>query len=75
MLPELTGLPLEDAEAALRAEGIEYRLRRTASPFGHARAQDRTERNYAVRFEQGELTYASFPVLSITTEEPQEGRT
>ena len=73
MLPELTGLTLEAAEAALRREGIAYTLCRTAAPFGqHAVSRDQIERDYAVRFEQGELTYASFPVLSMT-DGPREG--
>ena len=72
MLPELTGLTLEAAEAALRMEGIPYTLRRTAAPFGRAPEQNKHYQNYAVRFEQGELTYASFPVLS-ETDGPEEG--
>ena len=63
MLPELTGLPLEAAERILR---------KTASPYHHAPVQGTINQNYAVRFEQGELTYASFPVL-IKTDTPREG--
>ena len=72
MLPELTGLTLEEAEAILREAGITYTLRRTETPFHHQPAQEKHYQNYAVRFDGGELTYASFPVLSIT-DKPQEG--
>ena len=72
MLPELTGLTLEAAEAALRREGIAYTLRRTAAPFGRWPEPDKIYQNYAVRFEQGELTYAILPVLSMTGG-PREG--
>ena len=72
MLPELTGLPLEAAERILREAGIAYTLRKTASPYHHAPVQGTIDQNYAVRFEQGELTYASFPVL-IKTDTPREG--
>lgn len=60
----LTGLPLEEAEAALCAEGIAYTLRKTETPFRHPDLPDKIYHNYAVRFERGELTYASFPVAS-----------
>ena len=72
MQPELTGMPLQAAEALLREAGIEYILRRTSTPFAHASAQKKNNCDYAVRFDQGELTYASFPVLSVK-DEPQEG--
>ena len=75
MPAEVTGLPLAEAETVLRAAGIGYTLKRTAAPFGRGPEAGKRYRDYAVRFEQGELTYASFPVLSIMTEEPQEGRT
>ncbi len=72
MLPELTGLTLEAAEAALQAEGIAYTLRKTAAPFTRGSAPEKPTQNYAVRFDQGELTYASFPVLSMM--ESREGQ-
>ena len=56
MLPELTGMPLQDAEALLREAGVEYTLRRTSTPFAHAYAQKKNNCDYAVRFDQGELT-------------------
>lgn len=73
MLPELTGLTLEAAEAALRAEGIRYTLRKTVALFGRGSAPEKPTQDYAVRFDQGELTYASFPVLSMT-DESREGK-
>ena len=72
MLPELTGMTLEAAEAALQAEGIAYSLRRTVAPFSRGSSPEKVTKNYAVRFDQGELTYASFPVLS--PEGPREGQ-
>ncbi len=73
MQTELTGLTLEAAEAVLRESGINYTLRRTETPFHHQPTQGKYYKNYIVRFDGGELTYASFPVLSIA-EELQEGR-
>ena len=45
MLPELTGLTLEAAEAALRREGIAYTLCRTAAPFGRRPEPDKIYQN------------------------------
>ena len=73
MLPELTGLTLQAAQEELSKAGITYTLRKTSTPFSHTPAQTKIYQDYAVRFEQGELTYASFPVLSMT-EEPREGK-
>ena len=73
MLPKVVGLPLDEAEAVLCAAGVSYTLCRTQSPFSHAAERDKIYRDYAVRFEQGELTYASFPVLSIS-DRPREGQ-
>ena len=74
MLPELTGLALETAEAILREAGVNYTLRNTETPFNRHSAQGKQFKNYAVRFDGGELTYASFPVLSIN-DGSQEGQT
>ena len=65
MLPELAGLALEKAEAILRETGVNYTLRKTETPFNRHAPQGMQYVNYAVRFDGGELTYASFPVLSI----------
>ncbi len=73
MLPELAGLPLEAAEAALREAGVDYTLVRTETPFGRPPESGREYRDYAVRFVQGELTYASFPVASFTATEDTDG--
>ena len=70
---QVIGLPLDEAEAALRASGVSYTLLRTQTPFAHAPEREKVYRDYAVRFEQGELTYASFPVLSISGR-PREGQ-
>ena len=65
MTPDVTGLPLEAAEAALRAAGLAYTLVRTATPYRHGNDPSKSLHDYAVRYEQGELIYVSFPVQSF----------
>ncbi len=72
MQPDVTGLPLEEAEALLRAAGEHYILTRTEAPFAHPSDGSRGQRDYALRYDQGELTYASFPVLSVTVPPREE---
>lgn len=67
-MPDITGLPLEAAEAALREAGLQYRLVRTATPYRHENEPSKILYDYAVRYEQGELIYVSFPVRSFTEE-------
>ena len=74
MLPDLTGLTLEKAEEILREAHIEYTLHRTQTPFRHQTVQERCYQDYTVRFDGGELTYASFPVHSVTDRAEQKGR-
>ena len=73
MPAEVTGLPLAEAENVLRAAGIGYTLKRTAAPSGRGPEAGKRYRDYAVRFERGELTYASFPIASFTADEDQDG--